>query len=111
MLWLRGADFNPRPREGDDTGAAGKPGSAADFNPRPREGDDYLKVCNKYPLFISIHVPARGTTPVMFLPVPLYTYFNPRPREGDDLVKPSPFSEHINFNPRPREGDDVRFLN
>ncbi len=37
--------------------------------------------------YISIHVPARGTTEPETLPVPAEVYFNPRPREGDDLTR------------------------
>ena len=54
------------------------------FNPRPREGDD---VCDIYDLislfFISILVPARGTTPAACGPgIPLHQFQSSSPRGG-----------------------------
>ena len=78
-------NFNPRPREGDDLprgnfktlawefqstsprGGRRLPGRRLigirlNFNPRPREGDDVKNWVWRKGLWISIHVPARGTT-------------------------------------------------
>ena len=57
------SNFNPRPREGDDSPAESRRRvMSLNFNPRPREGDDRNASASSSILSISIHVPARGTT-------------------------------------------------
>ena len=54
--------FNPRSREGSDTGLVAPDHSQIHFNPRSREGSDYLdSVCSR-DYAISIHAPAKGAT-------------------------------------------------
>ena len=99
------------------------------FNPRSRTGNDKrasdkLASAEK----VSIHVPARGTTPGSLLrcppdrfqstfphgerrePVdssPKSSRFNPRSRTGNDRPAPAPYQSGLRFNPRSRTGNDV----
>ena len=56
--------------------------------------------------WVSIHVPARGTTAVQVRAVQGRVGFNPRPRAGDDPPAPCRPTPLVGFNPRPRAGDD-----
>ena len=60
--------FNPRSREGSDSGDYGKRGRTKNFNPRSREGSDLIQ---------------SALIPIVF-------NFNPRSREGSDI------SAHLN---------------
>ena len=77
-------DFNPRSREGSDSGQQRCTGNHLYFNPRSREGSD----CRVEHIKQSC------------------AHFNPRSREGSD-VRSGPYpSCQLYFNPRPREGSD-----
>ena len=102
-------DFNPRPREGGDTGKAGHRGNTSDFNPRPREGGDLPCCCRRSSapaLFQS--TPPRGGRLQIVRGLPQLRHFNPRPREGGDARIAAYPSDTGNFNPRPREGGDSK---
>ena len=63
MMDCRVIDFNPRLREGDDTGYLLRLWMSLYFNPRLREGDDsFWKIRKDWNRMISIHVSARETT-------------------------------------------------
>ena len=77
-------DFNPRSREGSDSGQQRCTGNHLYFNPRSREGSD----CRVEHIKQSC------------------AHFNPRSREGSDVRSgPYPYRQ-LYFNPRPREGSD-----
>ena len=63
-----------------------------------------------HPFFmtISIHVPARGTTPAVLLDDADAGNFNPRTRTGYDPGSHERVSKVGNFNPRTRTGYDAR---
>ena len=66
-LWMikmmRTIDFNPRSRVGNDNNNRATKRTAIYFNPRSRVGNDRCKRhCYCHDKFISIHVPAWGTT-------------------------------------------------
>ena len=77
--------FNPRSREGSDTGIRYKNANHLDFNPRSREGSDHARQ-NLLPVRIpiSIHAPARGATILFQNYLISHVHFNPRSREGSD---------------------------
>ena len=54
------------------------------YNPRSHEGNDDSIYTAKHDLIVSIHVPTRGTTQVVFCVDPYYQGFNPRSHEGND---------------------------
>ena len=56
------SDFNPRSRVGNDDVAFAQSCLETDFNPRSRVGNDGTSECLIELIFISIHVPAWGTT-------------------------------------------------
>jgi len=64
MWWSirSGLDFNPRTREGYDLHTIPRLPPGRNFNPRTREGYDQGDCVNDLDYFISIHVPAKGTT-------------------------------------------------
>ena len=109
---------------------------SADFNPRSRVGNDInpLGFCQGG-FYISIHVPAWGTTddnytyftvPTISIHVPAWgttekrsyhgihqMYFNPRSRVGNDCKVIRLKKLILDFNPRSRVGNDpkqLRFL-
>ena len=124
------SDFNPRPREGDDSRnpdtfpAGGRFQSSSprggrpvnnpwyqirhiNFNPRPREGDDsrfFITFCHS--LRFQSSSPRGGRRASQMQSRRGSPDFNPRPREGDDKNNSSGIWPPSNFNPRPREGDD-----
>ena len=102
------ARFNPRPRTGGDASRCPARLTAGGFNPRPRTGGD--RGCQKSPRAdaVSIHAPARGATPVSFLPGARGLCFNPRPRTGGDLYYRLSSPHLLRFNPRPRTGGDEK---
>ena len=55
-------NFNPRSRKGNDSSFATSSHHFGDFNPRSRKGNDVDMGSHACQGFISIHVPARGTT-------------------------------------------------
>ena len=55
-------DFNPRSREGSDSGIDVKYSISTYFNPRSREGSDEKLGDDDLNGEISIHAPARGAT-------------------------------------------------
>ena len=142
--------FNPRSREGNDVQNGTDLFNTHSFNPRSREGNDssaysYASSISSFqstfprgerPVSsaepavssaLSIHVPARGTTPRPVPDIDDFT-FNPRSREGNDYdltieVDRTNLSIHVPargttnsintcrlchnaFNPRSREGND-----
>ena len=58
--------------------------SYKDFNPRPHAGDDLVQHTPWNRLLISIHVPTRGTTLIIYMEFRCIMNFNPRPHAGDD---------------------------
>ena len=57
--------FNPRSREGSDCRSLFRFSRSCDFNPRSREGSDVRNLTqHSGRIFISIHAPARGATPL-----------------------------------------------
>ena len=65
-----------------------------------------LLVTFNYHLWISIHVPTRGTTPGWGLQF-TRLYFNPRAHEGHDPHTRQCDSSSLYFNPRAHEGHDM----
>ena len=55
-------NFNPRSREGSDTGVPRLKSAPNDFNPRSREGSDADRADYAGLRHISIRAPARGAT-------------------------------------------------
>ena len=55
--------FNPRSRKGNDEMYSGYKFQSGCFNPRSRKGNDVNMIITKKYIEVSIHVPARGTTP------------------------------------------------
>ena len=100
-------DFNPRTREGCDSGGCfcSLPGS--DFNPRTREGCDPRRASGGRPRPISIHAPVKGATHALQYIYSVVDNFNPRTREGCDVYRASRARDNIYFNPRTREGCDT----
>ena len=82
-----GGSFNPRPRAGSDSAAAGP--------------------CVLRGALVSIHAPAREAT---WPPrrTARRTGFNPRPRAGSDMRATFSWTFLCSFNPRPRAGSDSR---
>ena len=59
-------DFNPRSHTGNDTSIGRMRWRLSDFNPRSRTGERRkMRRCRERYSQISIHVPTRGTTPVL----------------------------------------------
>ena len=54
--------FNPRPREGGDSGRMSSRKPPVGFNPRPREGGDLSLASQSLGRDVSIHAPAKGAT-------------------------------------------------
>ena len=77
--------FNPRAHEGHDFRPRIWGAGSAHFNPRAHEGHDLSWCCTYIFIWISIHVPTRGTTCAACL-VAIWIYFNPRAHEGHDCV-------------------------
>ena len=57
-----GYNFNPRSRVGNDIVFRSEPDEHSDFNPRSRVGNDKVEIRGWARDYISIHVPAWGTT-------------------------------------------------
>ena len=57
---------------------------------------------------ISIHAPAWGATPALFISSPMTGDFNPRSRMGSDGISSGWSAPSLNFNPRSRMGSDNR---
>jgi len=77
--------FNPRARVGRDASFCSRSSTRACFNPRARVGRDDIqlgKVGNG--LFVSIHAPAWGATPIACCFYRPSRCFNPRARVGRD---------------------------
>ena len=56
---------------------------------------------------ISIHVPAWGTTCLLFPEFTTIKHFNPRSRVGNDQRKQEEKGHNKDFNPRSRVGNDI----
>ena len=77
-------NFNPRSRVGNDDELVIDAYFDIHFNPRSRVGNDgYLARVWEY-CYISIHVPAWGTTSSASSECITFLYFNPRSRVGND---------------------------
>ena len=75
--------FNPRTREGCDTGRATKRWEAACFNPRTREGcDENVHEEADFDYLVSIHAPARGATPEMTIDLSIFDVSIHAPARG-----------------------------
>ena len=59
--------FNPRSREGNDNSYSGPRMRSRSFNPRSREGNDTNDIEWLTYAWVSIHVPAKGTTAMHIL--------------------------------------------
>ena len=80
--------------------------SPENFNPRSRVGNDgNCSSVRMFP-FISIHVPAWGTTGRSHCDTCCRIYFNPRSRVGNDCLHQIRSYSLMNFNPRSRVGND-----
>ena len=92
-----------RPETGvDDT-------TNGDFNPRTRTGYDKIVRKPGTGVYISIHVPARGTTHKNANQTNGHDInFNPRTRTGYDTTPTATPSRTSDFNPRTRTGYDNR---
>ena len=100
------------------------------FNPRSRTGNDVQGRVRPHDFYVSIHVPARGTTHNTVQQSSAVQCFNPRSRTGNDgysfraLSTSKRVSIHVpargttkhsynyaflfpSFNPRSRTGNDV----
>ena len=122
-------DFNPRSREGSDSGY-----SSCDFYNgisihAPARGATTASAIWSICCKISIHAPARGATQHRQRQQSIQHYFNPRSREGSDsteqLIDETPYQFQSTlprgerrrqtagqeqagyFNPRSREGSDA----
>ena len=71
--WMRSSlcGFNPRSRKGNDWIQKLIYPETLSFNPRSRKGNDIEKAISISILTVSIHVPARGTTAIIYK-FPLY---------------------------------------
>ncbi len=76
------------------------------FNPRSREGSDSGISSDAYFLPISIHAPAKGATGRNGFISRKRGNFNPRSREGSDGIRHARPDSFQHFNPRSREGSD-----
>ena len=95
------------PARGATRQAAHHPKGRQGFNPRAREGRDSGGKSSGAGVVVSIHAPARGATQKWSWRGRWMKCFNPRAREGrDDVVCFESFAGS-GFNPRAREGRDV----
>ena len=101
--------FNPRSRVGNDQGRRRNcKADSHNFNPRSRVGNDAFAGAVKIGSdFISIHVPAWGTTPSSMMTGIFTAHFNPRSRVGNDWQHYQYSESAQNFNPRSRVGNDT----
>ena len=100
------------------------------FNPRSRKGNDFWTTTGlrfTYTMFqstfpqgerrvlilfainksyVSIHVPARGTTTINRKTIVKNYCFNPRSRKGNDWLDSGKIFDRSRFNPRSRKGND-----
>ena len=104
-------NFNPRSRVGNDTTSPGLASSVKHFNPRSRVGNDQWRTGHSRFAYISIHVPAWGTTMLAATIAIIHFYFNPRSRVGNDAVDKIAIRRKNDFNPRSRVGNDPQFRN
>ena len=106
----RSSDFNPRTREGCDSGT--DPvywGTTLISIHAPVKGATFPSSrASRLESSISIHAPVKGATQhCQCLPIG-QGYFNPRTREGCDLLRFGRQMERPeHFNPRTREGCDT----
>ena len=85
MCLQRRNNFNPRSRVGNDEAADGTILNLMQFQstfPRGERQTYRFRIATIS--WISIHVPAWGTTCLKKLKMPIVTYFNPRSRVGND---------------------------
>ena len=70
------------------------------FNPRSRTGNDGEPWMIPAEQFVSIHVPARGTTFPAASRLPGDTGFNPRSRTGNDFSRPDegPLRDYVSIH-------------
>ena len=100
-------DFNPRSREGSDTGEQPKARISNISIHAPAKGATSVALPLLLCYIISIHAPAKGATPADEDGSSLDTYFNPRSREGSDISATRRSVPSAYFNPRSREGSDL----
>ena len=80
------------------------------FNPRSHEGNDAIYSFSFPIIFVSIHVPTRGTTAGIGIAQWTYNSFNPRSHEGNDKYYGKLDYLPWSFNPRSHEGNDLQSL-
>ena len=78
------------------------------FNPRSRKGNDGKFATSDNSSYVSIHVPARGTTHCAHPFLRSDKCFNPRSRKGNDDGDADRAAHRRCFNPRSRKGNDIR---
>ena len=106
MLCTFHLHFNPRSREGNDPWQKWSIPISLHFNPRSREGNDDTNKDKDTKMHISIHVPARGTTPCStgrrkFKNISIHV-----PARGTTSAADLITRQYLDFNPRSREGND-----
>ena len=98
-------DFNPRPREGDDSYRRDDKGQILISIHVPARGTTHIDSELRDLKSISIHVPARGTTDIATVQDKIGEFQSTSPR-GGRLQRGAEVWPDGYFNPRPREGDD-----
>ena len=85
MARIVGMNFNPRSREGSDTGISIEHEGGIPISIHaPVKGATHQKSDNAWGQDISIHAPVKGATVYMSFHGRGIQYFNPRSREGSD---------------------------
>ena len=101
--------FNPRAREGRDTGLTVTVSGGAMFQPtRPRGARLDPTRPMQAVLYVSTHAPARGATLAEIRSKCRTSCSNPRAREGRDISCAPIITSSHSFNPRAREGRDCQ---
>ena len=99
--------FNPRSRTGNDAGGVShKRRAFAGFNPRSRTGNDGFKATKEGNQYVSIHVPARGTTQGVHGRNSADAVSIHVPARGTTNVPGEARQTIAGFNPRSRTGND-----
>ena len=80
-------NFNPRSRDGSDSGMVWGTCRQRNFNPRSREWSDKVLAPFLADFIISILAPARGATTTRRTSWMRWSNFNPRSREGSDCYR------------------------
>ena len=101
-----GGNFNPRSRVGNDVLGISICQDCQDFNPRSRVGNDSCQGGRNMKLYISIHVPAWGTTETFHSVIFAIRISIHVPAWGTTRCREQNSAHRIDFNPRSRVGND-----